>query len=55
MEHIFCRQCGFKIVRAESGRNARAQNRGFCCAGCEEVYDDIHEIEYRWACAQEAA
>ena len=44
-----CRQCGFKIVRVEWGRNYYAQNRGFCCAGCEEVNDKVHAWEYRAA------
>lgn len=44
-----CRQCGFKIVHVSWGRNHHAQNRGFCCAGCEEVYDALRVWEYRAA------
>lgn len=42
-----CRQCGFVIV--EKDRYMHAQHRGFCTPGCEEVYDAIHEMEYREA------
>lgn len=43
-----CRQCGFGIVQvAWWNAHYYAQRRGFCSSQCEEVYDKIHEIEYR--------
>lgn len=41
-----CRQCRMMIVAVELGRNYHAQQRGFCCDGCEEVFDAIHAADY---------
>lgn len=53
MEIKRCRQCGLVIV--EKDRYMHVQNRGFCCPGCEEAYDDIREMEYAAARKELAA
>lgn len=40
-----CRQCGYVIVIGGRYPDQRAQEKGFCGAGCEEVYEKIKEIE----------
>lgn len=49
MERITCRECGSHIKPASQREDRLAQNRGFCGAGCEQVYDKLHEMEYQAA------
>lgn len=47
---LLCRQCGFKIIEGSAHhQDWLAQRRGFCCSGCEEVYDKMREWVYRAA------
>jgi len=40
-----CKQCGFAIVI--NPRDKAAQDAGFCCTGCFDVYEAIKASEKR--------
>jgi len=40
-----CKQCGFRIEEGGRPESVKAQARGFCSAGCEEVYEFIKAKE----------
>lgn len=44
-----CRQCHYDIIPAPAAEDKRAQAKGFCCFGCEEVFFKLEEWDRKEA------
>lgn len=45
MDKTVCKVCGYYITMGGRYPDQCAQEKGFCGAGCEEVYTAIKEME----------